>query len=277
MAKKDDIAIPPPATLAVPSFMGDMAGQGMERIASSDLEIPRIKLLQALSPELETHNETKQGQFWHTIAEVVMGSTLKFVPVYVDQSFILWRPRNQGGGILARAQDGIHWSPDHGEFAVELPGKRAVTWKIAKTVAASGLAEWGTMDPSDPNSPPAATRMYNIVGIFPDCAPELSPTVITLQRSAITVARKFLGKLKISQAPSFGQLYTMEAVKDTNAQSQEYWSYKFTMAGFVESEERFNQYKAVYEGFKRMGLQIKDIEGLQPDEDAAPAGEHAKF
>jgi len=265
LAKLPDQAV----TTHIPAHMREYAGAGLEKIQASDLEVPRIKLLQALSPELQEQNDAKPSHFWHSVGDVDLGKLLRIVPVYVDQSFILWRPRKSGGGILARAADGIHWSPDHGEFQVLLDdNKTKVTWKLAKTVSGSGLAEWGTMDPSDPNSPPAATRMYNIVALMPDQDAALSPAVITLQRSAIGVARKFLGKLKLSQAPSFGTYYQMESVKDQNNQNQEFFNYKFTMAGFVEDKGEFERYKDTYEAFKKMGLKIKDIEGLQGDDPA---------
>ena len=262
----------------IPTFMAKYAGAGLEQISASDLEVPRIKLLQALSPELQESDSARPAHFWHTIAEANLGKSVRIIPVYVDQSFILWRPRKIGGGILARAADGIHWSPDHGEFEVTLDNGKKVKWTLAKTVAGSGLAEWGTMDPTDPNSPPAATRMYNVVVIMPDEQRELSPSVVTLQRSAISVARKFLGKMKISQAPSFGQYYTMESIVDSNPQNQEFFNYKFTMAGFVTDEKEFEQYRQSYEAFKRMGLRIKDIEKLQDDDPTpAPTGDGKKF
>ena len=283
MAKSTKIAKRETSEVAttMPKHMREYQGAGLEQISTSDLEVPRIKLLQALSPELQEHNDAKPSHFWHSVAEVDLGRSLRIVPVYVDQSFILWRPRKAGGGILARAADGIHWSPAEGEFETTLEdGKTKVKWKLAKTVAASGLAEWGSMDPSDPNSPPAATRMYNIVAVMPDQEGALSPAVITLQRSAIAVARKFLGKLKISQAPSFGCYYQMEAVKDQNNQNQEFFNYKFTMAGFVEDETEFAKYRETYDVFKKMGLRIKDIEGLQTEDPTDPTAgkkENKKF
>ena len=65
---------------------------------------------------------------------------------------------------------------------------------MAKTVAKSGLAEWGSYNPDESSSPPAATRMYNAVVMIPDFL-EFSPAVVTMQRAAIKVARKLLGKM----------------------------------------------------------------------------------
>src|SRR5262252_1070740 len=140
----------------LPAHMRGLAGQGTERIGSADVEIPRIKLLQALSPEVQEGGQ-RQGSFWHNLVEENLGNQVSIVIVYVDQSFILWRPRKQGGGILARALDGIHWVPPDASFDIEINNQK-ITWKTAATVAKSGLAEWGSENPHDPKSPPAATR-----------------------------------------------------------------------------------------------------------------------
>jgi hypothetical protein len=119
--------------------------------------------------------------------------------------------------------------------------------------------------------------MYNVVCVMPDLPLELSPAVVTLQRSAISVARKFLGKLKISNAPSFGQYYDMEAVEDTNSVNQKFWNYKFTKAGFVQDEEELEKYHQTYKAFKDMGFRIRDEESIQDDAEPSVTGENKKF
>ena len=158
MAKQAVAVKDEPKQLVMPGFMAGEVGLGTEKLGAGDAEVPRIKLMQALSPELVEY-DIRAGNFWHTLAEENMGSEVRISPIFIDVRFILWRPRKSGGGILARADDGQHWSPPNGEFAVKLDSGKEVTWKTAPTVDQSRLAEWGSMDPSDTNSPPAATRM----------------------------------------------------------------------------------------------------------------------
>ena len=257
----------------LPAFMQGKVGMGMERIDASDVEIPRIKLLQALSPEVAEGGK-RQGTFLHTVTEEELGNELKVVIVYYDRSFILWRPRGSGGGILARAMDGIHWTPANSEFEVTLDkkdGGNQVKWKTMDTVAKSGLAEWGSMNPSDPKSPPAATRMFNYVVVSPD-HPEMGPAVVTLQRAGIRVGRKLNSKLMAANAPLFGLRFIMSSFRDASPQG-EFWNYRFTSDGMVESEKDFNSYEALYNQFKKLGLKIRDEAGLQTDD--TPEGETA--
>lgn len=255
---------------AIPDFMKDDIGKGHEAVSASSVEVPRIKLIQKISPELDTFNNLRAGEFWHTILEQSLGTEVRICPIYIDERFILWRPQEDGGGILARADDGIHWHPAPATFNVKLKDGTAVTWRTEKTVAASRLDQWGSQNPSNPDSPPAATRMFNMVVTFPD-DPEMPPAVVTLQRSAVTVGKKFMGKLKITRAPSFGLIFKMGSVNETNKAGQGFLNYSFVGDGKVTDEAFYRSNRDWYEFFKAQGLAVKDVESLQTEDTEANA------
>lgn len=275
---KNAVVIKNETQLTLPGFMTEYIGMGTERMDASSVETPRIKLIQKISPELDTHNDLKAGDFFHTVAEISMGPVVRVTPIFVTQSFLLWRPQETGGGILARADDGVHWNIPNGEFQVKLKSGQDVVWKTAPTIAQSGLDQWGSSNPADPNSPPAATRMYNIVVSFPD-DPDMPPAVVTLQRASIRVARKFIGKLKITRAPSFGLIFKMTSVEDSNAAGQKFSNFAFASDGMVEDKDIFERNLEMYKFFEKQGVQVKDLESTQTDGigDDAPSGDKPKF
>ncbi len=274
-------AAPPAVAESVknlPSFMQQYADAGKEAIGKDDIEIPRLKLMQGLSPELTEYDDLKAGYFFHPAAEFIFDQPFKAVPIFMDQRYILWRPRDAGGGILARADDGQHWSPANSEFTVVLDkkdGGATVKWRTAKTVSESGLANWGTMNPADPDSPPAATLMYNFLLAFPD-EPDLMPAVLSFQRSSIKSGRRFNTKLKTVRAPIFGTVWEFSSVKETNGRGQDFFNLMVKAAGLVEDEGTFDQYRQMHEQFTSKGLTIKDIEGLQGEDAAAAEGEQGE-
>jgi hypothetical protein len=242
-----------------PASMQKHAGPG--GLGVGDVEIPRLKLLQASSPELTEFNNARQGEFWHSLIGDRIGSTIRICPVYIDRRFILWRPREAGGGILARADDGKHWTPADTEFTVKLKSGHEVKWRTARTVAASRLDRRGSYNPHDPNSPPAATRMYSIVCSFPDRL-DFPPAVVILQRAATKVATKLIGKLKALRAPSFGVVLEMASFKDKSP-SGEFYNYAFEIVGPVEDRAFYEENFAQYRFFMEQGLKVKDLEGAQ--------------
>lgn len=255
--------------LVLPEYMRGHEHAGKENIGKDDLEIPRLKLMQGLSPELKERNDLRQGHFYHTANELGLESGFRAVPIYMDKRYILWRPRGEGGGILARADDGVHWDPPNKTFTVTLDKKDGgikVEWRTAKTVKQSGLAEWGSLNPKDPDSAPAATLMYSYVLAFPD-HPDLVPAVLTFQRTSIRAGRRFNTKLRTIKAPMYGLVFNFNSVLETNQQGDDYYTISASGAGFVEDEEQFMEYQALHEGFKEAGLQIRDIEGAQDEGD----------
>jgi hypothetical protein len=250
------------AKTRLPAFMQKHPGLG--GLGAGEVEIPRLKLLQASSPELTESNNAKPGEFWHTLTNESFGSTVRICPIYIDWRFILWRPQEAGGGILARADDGKHWTPADTEFAVKLKTGHDVKWRTARTVAASRLDRRGSYNPSDPSSPPAAARMYSIVCSFPD-RQDLPPAVVTLQRAAIRAATKLIGELKVLRAPSFGVIFELASFKDKSP-SGEFYNYAFKMVGPVEDKAFYEENFAQFRFFMEQGLKVKDLEGAQEDE-----------
>lgn len=252
----------------LPAFMQEDVGRGMEGIGRDDIETPRLKLIQALSPELQDFNDLRPGMFLHTASEHIFKGPFRAVPVFVDKRYLLWNPRDSGGGILARADDGVHWSPANQDFTVKLDkkdGGATVHWHTADTVVKSGLANWGSMNPADPNSPPAATLAYNYLLAFPD-NPELDPAVLTFQRSSIKYGRQFNTKLKTIRAPIFGCIFEFTSFEDTNRAGQDFWNVKPKGAGKVMDEAQYKALRDLNAMMTEKGLNIKDIEALQDDD-----------
>ena len=259
IAKKESTQI----SEQVPDYLAKYAGEGTENV--SDLTIvPRIKLLQGLSPEVVDSGE-RAGEFWHTVGEASLGSSIQMVPVYVSQSVLLWRPRKDGGGILARADNGKHWDRPNESFQVTLDNKKEVTWNTGKSVHQSGLIEWGSSDPDDKRSLPAATRMINIIAMFPEQI-DMSPAVISLSRSSFKVGTQFITKLTMGhKLPTWSRCFTMESIKDRNPDGDSYFNWKFTQISdkgkpVLIPESDVPHYKEMYDHFSSRGFEINGEE-----------------
>lgn len=249
------------AKTELPGFVRKYGGHG--GLGLGDGEIPRLKLLQAQSPELVKFNNAREGEFWHSLVDDRIGPTVRICPIYIDWRFILWRPREAGGGILARADDGKHWTPADTEFTVKLESGHEVKWRTARTVAASGLNKRGSYDPGDPKSPPAATRMYSIVCSFPDRR-DWPPAVVLLQRAATKAATNLIGQLKGLRAPSFGVIVEMTA-SQRKSPSGDFYKYAFEVVSPVEDKPFYEQNFAQFRFLMQQGLKVKDLERAQDD------------
>jgi hypothetical protein len=223
---------------------------------ATDQIMPRVKLLQAISPEVETHNAAKPGNFWHTTADVSMGETLRFVPLIIRRSYVLWAPRGDERGILARANDGIHWDKQD-TFEVKPKGSaKKVKWTTSDTVTNSKLDKFGSSIPEDPDSPPAATLQYNILAYFLD-HPDLSPAIMLNTRSGVKKAKALISKLEMRPVDHYGQQFVMSVVKESSAQG-DFFNINYSADGYVENEGDFNYLKSLYERFSEINFRASD-------------------
>jgi hypothetical protein len=245
----------------VPDYLKGRSAVELQGIDQEDYATPRLVLLQALSPQVE-EGLGKAGNFFHSGSEVDLGSELVVTPCFITKAYTLWRPRPEGG-VLARSRDAISWDKT-GSWEVKLKGvPRPVTWRIKdKNVKASGLAAWGSSNPDDPDSPPAATLSYNIPVMIQGHY-DLGPVALSMQRSQVKVAKKLLGRLRMQTIPYYSLAIPLVSCKDQGPEGP-FYNLKFGKFSHV-SEKEFNTCEALYNSFKEYGVTVKEDEHEAPE------------
>lgn len=254
--------------LAVPDYLKGNENSGLGELGGTDFKIPRILLLQPLSPAVqENPGVAIPSEFWHTGLNIPIGPKLNFVPLLVRKRVILWRPQDDnGGGMLAFSADGKEWqNGGNQKFTVNLKGiKEPVIWETKGGVAQSRLLEWGTSNPADNESAPAATMSYEYLCYFPH-APELSPAVLSCNKTALPRAKQFNTSLLI-MANGGKPTYCLNVEMDVRMQSEgrNTWAVpNFRIAGTIP--------KDVYDVTSKLSEQHQNyvVEVLQADVEAA--------
>ncbi len=87
------------------SRMEAMASEGLENVTAKDLLIPRIAILQSLSPQVikskpEFMPEAKVGDICDVGLQELIDQPLIFVPVYYMKQYLEWAPRASGKGLV---------------------------------------------------------------------------------------------------------------------------------------------------------------------------------
>lgn len=108
----NDVAKAKKTDLSTEVSFEDFAGAGLENVTKDDVLIPRLTLLQALSPQLNKKKpEYIEGASIGDIADVGTGEVfeapIQFLPVHFQKVWIEWAPRDTGKGLIA-----IHDSAD---------------------------------------------------------------------------------------------------------------------------------------------------------------------
>jgi|GEM_PF-1223934 len=263
-------AVAETAKAALPAHLAQGKQASFGNIDQNDLIIPRVKLLQSTSEEVEKYIErgARTGVFWHTLTEEPMGNSLKFVPLILKKELVLWAPRGDDRGILARSSDCINWDDGFAnmEHQVKLKGvKEPVIYNTMGSVAESKLADFGSSIPGDPQSKPAASLTYRMMFYFPDFA-DASPAIVINTRSSIKAAKGLISKIELKPVDHYYQLYTM-GVTDEVGDEGPYKGYSYSSAGYIEDPDLANKMKEVYDKFRAL-----DWKANEETDDTTTAG-----
>lgn len=272
-----ELVIPTTAPLVLsaelPSYLKGNEATGIEGFGREDFKIPEIKLLQGLSPEVNTYKGIAiPGEYFHTGLMKSLGPSFRSVICVARKRVVLWRPKNDhGGGILALSEDAISWKTGaNKEFSVTLRGaKKPVTWKTGANVKASGLLEFGSSDPENERSTPAAIQYYEYIHYLPDYK-DASPVVQRLKSTALDNARKLNSYFLLQKKPVY--VHALEwRVEDKKNQEGEWTIPKFFPLGYVD-ETTFKIVKAMNEQYADIDLSIiQEDDENDNDSKVAPA------
>lgn len=90
---------------AVMNIFEEIAGAGFENVSAKDVVIPRMTILQALSPQIkkkaaEYIEGAEAGMFCNVATGDVFEETIKVIPCHFETRYLEWAPRSTGKGLV---------------------------------------------------------------------------------------------------------------------------------------------------------------------------------
>jgi hypothetical protein len=223
-----------------PDWMQE-GNRGSESVGVDDLTIPRIAMIQDLSPQRKADKPeyiegAKEGMIFNTVSGQLYGSDVKVVPCFFRKEWVIWKDRKQGGGF-------------RGAFSTE-----------AAAAAAIGQLEDGdqceVMD----------TAQHFVIIVSESGAEE---AVISMSRSQMKVSRKLNTLVRMAGGDRFSGIYEFKVVSDQNAQGQDYYNWGVKRLGFP-SQEVFHKAERLWEA---VSSGEKDVDRSPDKKDGVEATE----
>lgn len=211
----NDLAKTSSSALSVPGRRGFESESGRE-----DLLIPRAKLLQPLSPEVDELG-LKAGSVINSLTKDVLPA--EFIPIFVYKEFIRFNPRNE---------DADGFDP---AFA---PG--ALIWKTVNPT--DPLVEQTKFGPN--GEKPLAQSVLNFFSYFPGCE---MPIIVSFAKTSYKAGKQLYSLTKFTSGDMFSRRYTLSAKKESN-DAGTYWVYQVAPAGLAE-EKDFKAAEMLWETF----------------------------
>lgn len=200
---------------------------GFEETKSTDILIPRIKVINALSPE-RVDGIAAEGDILNSLTGENMAGRL-FVPIKQYYSNICWNPdRNSEQRIFCRSMDGHIGEGDDGVLACETCKKNQ--FDNTKTGKASQ---------------PTCTAYLNFLGFFRD---DPMPVVLSFARTNYNDGKKLLSIAKSMRCSIWNYAYKIFSKKVTKDRNTWYIMVP-SMSGQTTEDERmlalevYNVYK----------------------------------
>lgn len=238
--KKTEVAIlgtDPFAVTAVPDYIKQGGVRGSEEVKSSDMVLPRLEIVQALSPIKESNPDAREGMLFNSVTQEIIGDHAYFVPVYFRLEYLIWKDQDQGGGFfgsfptLEQAEERKNSEVRNGENPDYL--------EIVDTPVHYGLR------------------------ITPEGDKE--QIVISMAKTKSKVSRKWNAMIQIVGGDRFGRVYKISAFTDENKKGQKFKNFVVQPAGFPP--------KAIYEEAERVYGAFRTSEVVVDHASAAPAKE----
>lgn len=210
-----------------PSYMDPENRRGSEEVTQDDITLPRIEVLQALSPQIKRTDPkyiegAEQGTIFNTISGELYGGEITFIPIVFRKEWIVWQTRDAGGGFV-------------GSFPSE-----------EEAEAAREALE-------NPDNHEVNLHAINFVFVVRDKG-QLEEAVFSWSRSKLKISRKLNALVQMGSGDRFCRAYKLRAVEEKGKKG-EYFSYDIKPLGFVPEEvykRAENLFKAIKAGERQV-------------------------
>ena len=218
-------------TNEIPDFL-KKGNRGAENVGTDDVIIPRIELIQALSPVRKKSDPAyiegaEEGMLYNNVTRTLYGTEVTVVPVYYTKQFLVWKDRKAGGG----GSNGFR-----GAFATKELADRAI----------ADLAE-EALEVSD-------TAQHFVLVRNGD---DWQEAVISMAKSKIKVSKRWNSLMRLTNTDSFSRAYKLSATTETNARNESYFNFNVAALGFV-NKELYERAEKLYETIRSGNVKVSN-------------------
>lgn len=259
MKKKDHhphTALVAPAAVPseIPAYLHS-SGRGFENTEQADLIVPRVKLLQPLSPEVQEEGQ-EPGHLVNSVTKRDYGITLTFIPVMHFKTRIRWASREPGSGL--------HCASDNGrEIRTGVPHPYG---NPEGGCLGCPEADWNEDAKDEKDKQPRCTLFY----AFPSLVEgDDAPAAISMERTKVQAAKKLLSLARYAGAglDMFARKYRLESVLKKSGKYT-YYTLDVNVLGYVTEAEfarAENLYASITASRVRLDLAEQDHVGAASD------------
>jgi len=217
-------------------------GAGFEDVTQSDVQIPFLRIIQALSPQLKKKEPllfiegASQGDIFNTVTKKhwVGDKGVVVIPVHFQHKLNEWVPRSQGGGFVR-------------ELAADSD-------EVRKAVRDKDVG----MEVLENGNELVRTAMHYVKIVHKDGS--LESAMLDMKKTQLKKSRLWLSMMTMQKhngatLPSFANMYRLKSVEEDNDRGS-WHSWSISLEGPVPSMEVYTEAKEMYGTIGRGELRI---------------------
>ena len=193
-----------------PAYLGDQE-RGQENVKLEDLSIPRVDIVQSLSPQRKKNDPAyiegaEEGLIFNNVTSTIYGDHIVFVPTYFRKEYLIWKLQSEGGGF-----NGAFSTMEAAQAEFSEKGYNTDQYEIVDTAQHFGLV------------------------VYPDHTesnPHVDEVVISMSKSKMKVNRQLNTMIKMSGGDRFSRAYEFKAV-EVNGTKGDYYNFAVRGLGYV--------------------------------------------
>ena len=234
----------------LPMIKGNV--KGFEEATSDDIVIPRVKLVQKMSNEIDDYEDMKPGMLINSISKDNIGgkkNELEFIPLDFNKTRIKWFPFDEGGGIDCKSDNNL-MGTKYGE-----------------------CARCKHIDFGKEGQPPECTLIYNYPSIIIGYQEEF-PIYISMFKTSMGVGKQLNAIVKLAQASGIAECYANRFILGTQQQEKEgqkYYVYTIRTSDKQVNKTMLKNLEILYNMVKlakeQGKIKVEDIENESSEED----------
>lgn len=226
--------------------------RGNENVGVEDLVIPRLEIVQGLSPALKPGDPgfiegAKQGDLINSVTNRVYGREVFVVPVHYAKQFLVWKKYSEGGGFF-------------GAFATQPEAEDRKKEVVAEGEKADNIE---VLD--------VPTHMCLLVNHAEGTVDEV---MIPMAKTKAKVSRAWNTMVRLAGVDRFARVYRIGVALEKNKKNQEYWNYVVSQAGAPNKmlyERAEKLFESVNKGGRTYKMDTKNMGGDHADDDGGNA------
>lgn len=205
-----------------PAFLNPDTGRGNEAVDASSMVIPRLVIVQDLSPQHKKNKPeyiegAEPGMVFNTVTNELYGQSFKAIPVIFRKEQVIWKDINSGGGF-----------------------------KGAYPTVAEAEAALKELEDAD-KCEIVETNQQFVMLINEDGS--LTEAVISMSKSQNRISRQLNTILQSVGYDRFAHVIEFRAVEAQNAAGQDYYNWRVDRMGFC-TEEQYRRAEKLYDAIR---------------------------